>query len=1618
MGPETRRAASNTVHANPKGCLHTFGPARQCWHDDLSSVSPMAGLLPVASRLFRQCSNHLPIRLRSARSFVWATLMNDLCFKTRTKGNTTAYIFDRLLRDEQWAATGGSIETDLKSGGRTRFVLNFRSTAWADPFALLSLSCLLRNAVASSPGLAIEVDLGRPRKDSIDNRFLLFIASQGFLKTFSESAMIIWMGQRFRADVIPALDARMRVLNTVPAYLNSDCIGARLLEAKSLSRENIFTTVEGLVREAHETRINRWLVGNARQRGFLLHKLRVILAETLDNVSEHAYNHNGFGGVYARIRTGVPDDPVEFTEWSKAIRDERRFCPTMNRSNYGKRPGWLEVFVCDAGVGLTSHLINDAASPLLKLSNRLFREPVSKHLDRAAMGKTEVTGLQHIGFVLRGPSPEDRGDFVRLYSSGEWVGEHLPWPADHIRSAHRNYRGGLGAPPLSGTCYHFGLEPGPADIAEQQKLYPTFFRQPKREELASVREALSNTARPPSLIPHNFFDLYIGSRSAESTRGAAIRPWIRRITTDTVIIRPSRTSRKADLLDQVSQIATALVPVKRIIYCDVPSSLAIDMGHILMQEMLRLGTDPKAFQIYVVSQDWSCAAFVLTFTKHRFTSSAELAKAFVCAPLHEIGASFLASLLRARDSALFWENVGDAYLNEPVIWQPREGRIRGYLDLPHALSNRSRSETARRALRRAIMAFAHHKIVTSDQLAIALVDNDFEVIDGNRPVGTFNNPQRAVVVGSVLVTGSTSERFLRRSDLEVAGIVSLLEHVDARKGPGTRAPRVAALLWTPPRGSLKSPLNYYERIVGSPFVVRGGERAIPLPRFATPTKGKQGQSLYGDDPASAYARWQRLDLLRLGHWTYNLHHDLLTVKLSAALDFDMVDGGRILPWLTEIMKRWQAEYKRRRKNIVVAYPRHPVTDKLVRLFHEHNRGNGALNRETHPLDTIRFFPLQLARSASVSPIMVSPVERDRLGLYMAQHCKGGALVVLLDDGLVSGKTIDQLSQAVRGLWEILKARKLVEAPVLDIRTIALLDRTGLPTQRSIVEQSSTPNPRLWRWDVPPLGQEGSCRMCAILHRCRDLQGRVQSNEVANRVAQWLELWQPVPVEEHIQHRGLLPKRLETNGRTRFCIERLGSGREIWHEVPYITSTGLAALSTEICRSTTRREFPLRKSLDARLDSQTRIEILACQILLFLEELTYLDRVERLEAMLDLLWSCGETSPSTSLAGLSILVDPELADAIWSKCHALIEARGFPNDDCLIVAFEVHSRVRVALPRESNREWGLLQILVAPLDTPRGALAKIFQVFGWDGNSIHRGLLLDLLTKDRYSATDLYQIILMLEALASALEKLQPEVIATLGLNPHHDAESIRQMIAQIRLFAVRCIPVEVENADETTLLQLAAVACSADQDLRVNLQTLMRGIYDHLFVGPTSTQSRYKTALTIELSSQTVAGLLVERAERDLLDEWAHLIAGKGGPITQNWTSEPRIVYCAESWPTKPIRVYQDALIRRAFAEVLSNVMHRSQPIVCPWLHDGQGPQGSADMWVRVIPSEDESTVVVELANGAIDAESVRLRQTGNTAHLRALGGTVQTRYDPIKAILYTSLVVPTVIGLAWRTFR
>ena len=1487
------------------------------------------------------------------------------------------------LRDLYWLMEGGELERRFREPTTSSILLDLSKLTWADPVPLLSLACLC--AEFRDRGGSLSIELGSPR--SSNHQFRIFFAQHGFLATIALDTPVRWAGRTYPPEAHGELDQRLRALVGALAYQDAECIPARLIPVRKMAADELDRLIEGLVEIAHP-RISSWLLGNSRRRGLMSHQLRIFLTEAIDNIQEHGYRtHGGYGAIYARIRSGRPEEPAALRSWSSAKVREERHCPTLERCRVGRRPGWLELFVCDVGVGI-SHDFPDEKAPLQKLSAALFSDPVSRIVDRAVPGKTNMTGLQRIGqLLLAGRDHNNRGDFVRVYSNGEWVGEHLPWPKKtEALPGLRNVLRVPNASPPTGTALHFALEPPPETAAEQATLYPSAFVAPEYDALSNVRAELARE-RSRDCEAQALFDVYRAPNQRFAHDLAALAD-AQHLDVPTFIIRPSRIQRKVDLVKQVSRMLAIESPVRDVVFTDVPWASAIDFHNIITTQSSwrQAGPHPK-LRVHILSQDWFCATLSFNSSTRTFEASKDDARAFLTGTVGHPSASQAAAVLRRQDSLLFWSEVQSAYLNEPIRWRTSDEdtvvAIWGYLDLNFALANPSVFEIVRRAVRRTVSSLTPQVIHTADDIIARVLGSDFELEEVRTALRV--GARHTILAGSILGSGNTMRRFVRGMAAPYAGALQVLHHPDFARN---ESESLLALDWLPPRPEgRRTRSTTFERVSNTPFVIRGGESAVPLARFKkSGPDSTSGKSLYGESPNEAYQRWQRLGLLRMGHWVYGMNHDLLTLRLGDALVYDAAEGGAMIGWLAARIAEWIPTGEAQPRGFVV-YAQHQVTSVLARAISQHPMCRG-----------IDFFPAAAASSQGKAALLLSPMTREAVIATCQNHLRGGGAAVILDDAVISGVTIRSITQAVEGLWEVLRDVGRVEAEAtLRIHTLAIVDRSGEPAQRALVERNLTRDRRYWRWDVPSLGHSGTCALCGLHGRWQALASVVHGSLLRQRLEQWLKQWGATPVSEGRFDAGVPARRLPTQSATRFGIER----NQRPHQVEHSLSVSRVSIAAEIAGATTRKDYPLRKARQAlkdpnHIDTETAIEILATQLLLFQDGLNGADRAERLQLLLELLWSQPEATISTALGGMTMLIDQALVEEVWVYCMDLIERRGFPNEDTILVALGLHhlAGAVVASPLKLGSPWEVFDLCRRSSAEGRHALAMVLRVFGWSPNSVHRTTLPDRLTDRASSQMDLAQTVLMLERLADALYGIPLLAVEGSLLDPRKDSSTIRALAGA---------------------LGDTRQAISQDHDLTNSTENtqLIRSLLDEawtLLFSANGLALAYRRQLCASLTGQEAAVKVLVPAWRIIVDRWKAFVREKGAEMVTKWTALPIVWFEPADGATKPVDLYYDGTIRGAVADLMSNVVHNSGPIPCPWPEGSEVPQ--ADLWGRLRVAADGASATIELVNGYAGNGEVRPHVSASLVHLYAMGGEVATVSDAARNLILTRITLPTAAGL------
>lgn len=377
--------------------------------------------------------------------------------------------------------------------------INFSQTEWASPFALLGCLCFLGECYRIKGKDVYKdnfiINLGKSEQAPVKpsnrghNVFLKFLLEEGFLDRFIEFSIIKLNGNKYALDKISLKNSlsiegvdELRTELTANIVGVSSVFGARDVIKASLVRvgdyirgnhpveAEIQRFVEKIVGEAGSRAIEEHYTKRPHLRDHYFQKFRIVIRELLSNAIEHAYLgdriYSGYVGVYARLRKHGK------SRISERLKNEKEFSIMLkNEMNSGAYPKlaefeqpagheWIEFFVCDLGLGLSSPenarswlaniedrtsngrqaeiesdvvkilrkiISGESKNPLLLLKQKLFSFDFSKFTpkQRSDQSRSEMTGLQHVAYVLGREK-----DYLRIHANGEWIGAHFPWQRD------------------------------------------------------------------------------------------------------------------------------------------------------------------------------------------------------------------------------------------------------------------------------------------------------------------------------------------------------------------------------------------------------------------------------------------------------------------------------------------------------------------------------------------------------------------------------------------------------------------------------------------------------------------------------------------------------------------------------------------------------------------------------------------------------------------------------------------------------------------------------------------------------------------------------------------------------------------------------------------------------------------------------------------------------------------------------------------------------------------------------------------------------------------------------------------------------------------------------------
>jgi hypothetical protein len=1509
---------------------------------------------------------------------------------------------------------------------------------WADPLPLLYLGLIIAESEISREKIIVNLgSLNKTHSTQSHRIFLKFFAEQDFLVALSEHVIFRLEG-KLEKDVT---ELKYRLISEPQSthILNASCISAKLIRVDEFrdNQELLQQKVESLVLEAKERSIFSAFGAEPLARDILFQKFRKLLYELILNVAEHSSLNKDvvYAGVYARIREPKPPIEENATTWAKLFDETKNI---FGQKHFRPNPytEWAELYICDIGDGLTSQIdkwkVEDdpelekdlqtakkSKNPLQSIALRLFRKPLSRHA-RHDVNRTAVTGLQHLGHILT-----IGGDYCRIYTQkGCWIGDHLPLSNSYSRKDIRDKRVEpkfAELVPVSGTAYAFSIQPNHQNLSEEQ----TPWTYPNNHERSTIVNELITQAAHSENDDVEYFDRQ-SSRNCVPPNIGDLSPTPPKV----MVLRPPRLTNKIDISKWLVLVAgdpsrPPLRNVNELLMVDLSPFQLLTFRELLLNVQIN---DGAKLDIFLVSENWAVTCLESIKGSRKFTENrAKAAQFFSENTRRSFSARELAVLLRQMDSEVFWkpaeENEQEPFFNKPIIWtrSKDDGKsitLQRYLDFPRALSNPQRYRACRHALRRCLALYPAYQAVPADNLVVTLV-KDAILSAYTKEVKTEKN---LLIIGSVAVTSGTVDEQKKSTSNES---MHILIHSES---PNTQRPKVlSALLWVSQLQKENQLLKVekssnnkpWRRIPNTPYIAPLGEQSISILRYKRKSDGSLNfeDPIYERTPENTYKDFQRLGILKAGHWRYGSRHDLLTINMKLAFRFSFLELGPLYNWLrSEFKKLFSIEGTSQRAEAqLLIYPSHSVTDILIDRIRQDPGFEGLLPEGG-------MVPVKFLGMHTVSPLLASHLVAYQIREQVSRLGWKTWKSVVLDDGTITGKHLRELTQFLQGLG------------AQGVYTIAFLDRTGLPAQELVFERFFERHKRFWRWDVPPLGNKRDCPLCQALSIAQTYAHRLPSDRQKNRLEMWTDILQVRDVDTEWHHGGIQSRRLSPPLKITFGVDENSEGHRKEKSLAIDNSTTATSLLLELTCLTTRSDVAIKKAKQIEnYNPEASLEIVSCQLLLFLDELGHKEKLNRYIFILETICSQTISTDVTALCGLCFtLADHELIKELWKHlAENILKKKRIKNLDAIITINIINSRYtfitkeKYVIRNDANEIERDNYIL-------SGGATGLHRIVHHFLETLYRNP-----TKpDRRNAhtTEIRTRLINLKNLNTSISL---EIILDRIKEVFHDMKLVEQIFLDLQNELIVKSSVEYMAVFTSQINQLEILtnilSSKIDEKSTIHQIISLTNIILNSLYGRQQRVSENEEGL-LEIignqlfkyfqSNKDIDNGFVAKQSRSIRRRWPDILAAKAASkkneqAMSRWSDDNgNIIYpeilCSEGEKIDEIWLYCDTYISHIIEDTLSNVFHASCLVFDPWDIDSvqkEGTHKKAHLWWRI--EKNKNYVNLKTAN-ASENQMVSLQQTVNIAGLERSGGSIQVdikenRYE--QNVVYTTLRLPLAVS-------
>ncbi len=1429
-------------------------------------------------------------------------------------------------------------------------VIDFSDTIWSDPQPLLMLSSALPEL---SQLTEIQINLGTIGDEDHDI-FLKFLATEGFLEAYAQCVNRICIIHDQNPLVSNNYSEIKKIISQIAhiqhSYGNHSmvCIKTKIINLEGChSQDNIVDEVERLTDEVRGNIRDCQAIKSINARDKIFQKIRKIIYETMLNTYKHAYNSTRRPySIYARIRyprgvsTPQPNSVILYQE------NEWERIPTLNESFRSDSLNWFELYISDAGCGLignTDGVANksNAKNDDLKLfvQRMLGNDVECLKVDGNKKRVTSLaTGLQQINLMLAFDA-----DYTRIFTNNEWIGGVNTYNQETCQTnietkkvfPFKFRRNNAVQNLVPGTSYCFRLNIRTEDINFDKEVWVTPDSSFKKYILDMINCQSICEFHLNWDVVDALFDKSCGCPSIKEKEFS-----LSASQDGVLLVRPPRNFNKQHLEYWTTRFAGDVVeksslPFEKLIFCDLSPFLAI-ITYSLLQLQTFNKTNKK--DIYLISRSWQVSVLTKGDGESSFSNNYILAKSFYHAIISSLGTCYFYKI-RDLDSEIISKNLNKFQsISGAIAWNADsmdKKIITQYISIEDILGDVCKRYICYRSLQRMLYFVGDVNLLCCDDL----IDSLYRELKSRRFSGRHGSNN--VAISSVILSSETLKNFAAENDLKRLISLSIFIHKEysitktCQDIDFSCLHVISALNW--PLKEECTSRTEFRRICNTPCIVRvDQEKSI----------------LFEDDDirnkSDMYHSFEQLDCLRIGHFVNHTRHEILALNTVSAYLRSAATYTELIKWLYLQIKTLLFLAP----NTLLIFPLHYATERIYRTLQEDQQFKDLIK-------SLALIHVSFQKESRSTVLKLTPSSQAKIfdAVNSIKNINSKFNAIVFDDDIVEGKYISEISFFLKSLG------------ANNIYSICLLDRTGFPIYEHERKIYTSTHKRYWNFDIPTIGSKNHCILCEALNNVLQFSRMGYSSCFFERIQQWHFIWQAYDIFSCWNTSKISSFDISTLQNINIIQTHNGEEFKVWK------SSSLTASLVEYARVTLDFEKALQVANNC-LDNgmiDLSIEIVAIQFLLFVDRMTFKERVKHVCLLMQYGFASQVSSCHTPLIGLCA----SLCNAIMSK-HIWMEISRDYISTIKIKSIDMAISVSILL---SNIEPSFLDVL---LEIPKSQIAKEnYTVIGIPQQLSHDIVLffrcVGLREGVRHSC-DLHYLLRkkwrIVYEIDNDLKKLAG-IFMSLALS----LEGISKNFFGLSEKFIKKI-----DRDKKILLKCSNCISSVSKTRPIDMNKLSYKLFNYIYglndLKPGIAKS-YRKDFFIFIRRNT-------KHRKFLTQEFSKYIADLKNKINSKagCENEINIVNCLtrDSEFSEDVYVYADSLTRLFIRDIILNAQHSDKR-----LHRFDSPNFSARLWWKCKLAKDKSFFELKFYNSC-SCKSISLGISPEMRHFEKMGGHYSTR--------------------------